>query len=89
MYDTEGKDASTGPLQWPTANEIFPSSELVTQYKSICIFPCGKYQLKHVPFEESIKGLSEIAAGEFIAQAESLHSDLLPGKYEGSYSEYF
>jgi hypothetical protein len=89
VYDTEGKDASTGPLQEAMANEIFPSSELVTQYKSVCIFTCREYQLKHVPFEEAIKGLAEITTGEFIVQAESLHSDLLPGKYEGSYNEHF
>jgi hypothetical protein len=86
---TEGKDASTGPSRWLTANEIFPPSEHVAQYKSVCTFPCGKYQLKHVPFEEAVKDLSEVTTEEFIAEAEVLHSDLLPGKYEGSYSENF
>jgi hypothetical protein len=86
VYDTEGKDTSTGPSQWLTANEIFPSSKLIPQYNSVCTLPFGKYQLKHVPFEQAIEDLSEIATGEFIAEAELLHSDLLPGKYEGSYN---
>jgi hypothetical protein len=86
VCDTEGKDTSTGTLQLPTANEIFPSSKLVEQYKSVCTFPCGKYQLKYIPFEEAMKALPETATEEFITQAESLHSDLLPGKYEGSYN---
>ncbi|PNF13718.1 hypothetical protein B7P43_G14222 [Cryptotermes secundus] len=79
----EGNNASTGPSQWLTANEIFPSSELIERYKSVCTFPCGKYHLKHIPFDEAMKDLSEITTGEFIAEAELLHSDLLPGKYEG------
>jgi hypothetical protein len=89
VCDTEGKHASAGPSQWLTANEIFPSSKLIEEYKSVCTFPCGKYQLKHIPFEQAIRDLSEITTGEFIAEAELLHSDLLPGKYEGLYSEHF
>jgi hypothetical protein len=89
VYDTESKNTSTGPSQWLTANEIFPPSKLIPQHKSVCTFPCGKYQLKHVPFDQTIKDVPEIATGEFIAQAELLHSDLLPGKYEGSYNKHF
>jgi hypothetical protein len=50
---------------------------------SVYTYPCGKFKLKYVPFEEAIKHLSGIAGEEFIAEAEVLHSDLLPGKYEG------
>lgn len=89
MFDTEGNNACTGPSQWLTVNEIFPSSKLIERYKSVCTFPCGKYHLKHIPFDEAMQDLSEITTGEFIAEAELLHSDLLPGKYEGSYIEHF
>jgi len=77
------KDACTGSLQWLAANEIFPSSEHTVQDMSVCTFPCGKYQLRHIPFEDAIKHLSEITAEECIKEAEVLHSDLVPGKYEG------
>jgi len=82
------KDACTGSLQWLPANEIFPSSEHTVQDMSVCTFPCGKYQLKHIPFEEAIKHLSEITAEECIKEAEVLHSDLVPGKYEGLFIQY-
>lgn len=80
---TDSKDSCTETLQWLPANEILPSSEQNLQL-SVCIYPCGKYKLKHVPFEEAIKHLSGINGEEFIAEAEALHLDLLPGKYEGS-----
>ncbi|XP_021940099.1 histidine protein methyltransferase 1 homolog isoform X3 [Zootermopsis nevadensis] len=78
----DSKDSCTETLQWLPANEILPSSEQNLQL-SVCIYPCGKYKLKHVPFEEAIKHLSGINGEEFIAEAEALHLDLLPGKYEG------
>lgn len=77
------KEACTESLQWLPANEIFPPSEHTVQDMSVCTFPCGKYQLRHIPFEEAIKHLSEITAEECIKEAEVLHSDLVPGKYEG------
>jgi hypothetical protein len=55
---------------------------------SVCTFPCGKYQLRHIPFEEAIKHLSVITAEECIEEAEVLHSDLVPGKYEGLFIQY-
>lgn len=79
---TDSKDSCTGTLQWLPANEVLPSSEYNVQI-SFCTYPCGKYKLKHVPFEEAIKHLSGIAGEELIAEAEVLQSDILPGKYEG------
>lgn len=80
---TRESNAYTGPLQWLPANEVFPSSEHTMQDTSICTFSCGKYQLKHIPFEEAIKHLSEVTEKECTTEAEVLHSDLVPGKYEG------
>ena len=82
------KDACAGSLQWLPASEIFPPSEHTVQDMSVCTFPCGKYQLRHIPFEEAIKHLSVITAEECIKEAEVLHSDLVPGKYEGLFIQY-
>jgi hypothetical protein len=83
----DSKDTCAGTLQWLSATEILPSAEHTLQ-TSVCLYPCGKYKLKHVPFEEAIKCVSGISGEEYIAEAELLHSDLLPGKYEGWFSEY-
>ena len=88
MRVLESKDARTRSLQWLPANEVFPSSEHTVQDMSICTFPCGKYQLRHISFEEAIKHLSEITAEEGIEEADVLHSDLVTGKYEGLFSQY-
>lgn len=88
MCALESKDACTGSSQLLPANEVFPSSEHTVQEMSICTFPCGKYQLRHILFEEAIKHLSEITAEEGIEEAEVLHSDLVTGKYEGLFIQY-
>jgi hypothetical protein len=83
VFVLESKDACTGPWQWLPVTEVFPSSELNIQDMSVCTFPCGEYEVKHIPFEEAIKHLPQITA-----EAEVLHSDLVPGKYEGWFIQY-
>jgi hypothetical protein len=86
---SETKAVHTGSLQWLPISEIFPSCEHTVQNTSVRTFLCGKYQLKHIPFEEAIRHVFDIAKEEFVTETEILQSDLLPGKYEGWFSEYF
>ncbi|XP_069676102.1 histidine protein methyltransferase 1 homolog isoform X2 [Periplaneta americana] len=81
--NVEDVDSSDREIEWFTAHEMFPLQVHIEENIRFHMFTCGKYEIKHMPFQEGIKQLSNISEKEEISEAEILHSDLLPAKYEG------
>ncbi|KAJ9584385.1 hypothetical protein L9F63_021279 [Diploptera punctata] len=65
----------SGEVEWLPAAEIFPATTAAHVNQSTSTITCGKYQLKHVD--------PMTIPCDLVCEAERLHSDLLPAKYEG------
>ncbi|XP_067006440.2 histidine protein methyltransferase 1 homolog isoform X2 [Anabrus simplex] len=67
-------------LEWKKATEEFPT--VTEPPKNTSLFICGDLTLLHVVAEDVIK---QLPVEDSVVQAELLHSDLLPAKYEGGF----
>lgn len=82
----------SGDLQWLDAFEIIPSFEIIKDIDEL--FPkaklliCGDLDIGHIFPEDAVNYLRESKhendLGSDVMQAESQHSDLLAGVYEGN-----
>jgi hypothetical protein len=78
MYSIEHKN----DLQWDSAKEIFPCRTDMVPTDLSTYKTKSADCLKLVPCDEALKLISQNNGS--IAEAESMHSDLVPAKYEGT-----
>lgn len=75
----------TKEIQWLESKEIVPDSQIkkVDEIVHAKMFTCGDVEIGHVVAKEAFLNCNENELQNAVHFAETQHSDLIAGKYEG------